>query len=635
MATELDPYYEWLGIPPAEQPADHYRLLGVALFESNLNAISNASDARMGYVRTFQAGPRGKESQQLLNELSAARGCLLNPDRRSEYDTELRRNLQAKAVVSKPLPAAKPLVVTAVLPQPIPQSSFDWQAPAVELPQISTPRPTASSGAPVPVLAIVGGLAALLLVVGVVAGTSMLRSTPPTSVATGPVKPQTEAAPPTPPVATPPSPPAVSRPIPPVVRPPSPPAATPSSPPTPPVVQPSLPMAEPKTPEPKSEPTPVAEPPAEKTDPPPTTSQPPEVPPPAPIPSEAPQPPEIPASQGAVLAIKNMTATPVPAVQQSKMPSELRPAVAYWFTKRVSASEQHACVEIRVEQEGWLYLAPTWDLEGNQSWNWREEQMLEKEILGLGFEKVGKCEWRTEHNYTLFKKLVKKGDEYRIRTNKYWPPLIYARANAADNIASAAGAEKTSSTTVTKTSPPAKKPAELLAAKGTIFPAVQVIPGGVSGGGKQLTEAWEFVAKADIIVTHLGLYDERRDGFKTEHDLAIWDLENKEEPLVTTHIEAGANLPLDGFIRYQPVKPVELKAEGSYVLAAYYPESGDNVVSMINPTGLTITYAPHIEPMGRRYILSKELRFPVNLTEGGRHAPIGPSLIYKVLAGKK
>ena len=27
--VEFDPYHRWLGIPPEEQPADHYRLLGI------------------------------------------------------------------------------------------------------------------------------------------------------------------------------------------------------------------------------------------------------------------------------------------------------------------------------------------------------------------------------------------------------------------------------------------------------------------------------------------------------------------------------------------------------------------------------------------------------------------------------
>jgi hypothetical protein len=29
----VDPYDEWLGIPPKDQPPNHYRLLGLELFE--------------------------------------------------------------------------------------------------------------------------------------------------------------------------------------------------------------------------------------------------------------------------------------------------------------------------------------------------------------------------------------------------------------------------------------------------------------------------------------------------------------------------------------------------------------------------------------------------------------------------
>ena len=35
MSTLFDPYHKWLGIPPDQQPAHHYRLLGIGLFESD------------------------------------------------------------------------------------------------------------------------------------------------------------------------------------------------------------------------------------------------------------------------------------------------------------------------------------------------------------------------------------------------------------------------------------------------------------------------------------------------------------------------------------------------------------------------------------------------------------------------
>ena len=38
----FDPYHQWLGIPAAEQPPNHYRLLGVPLLESDLDVIEVA-----------------------------------------------------------------------------------------------------------------------------------------------------------------------------------------------------------------------------------------------------------------------------------------------------------------------------------------------------------------------------------------------------------------------------------------------------------------------------------------------------------------------------------------------------------------------------------------------------------------
>jgi hypothetical protein len=102
MAESFDPYYTWLAIPPEEQPADHYRLLGVRRFEANEEVILNASDQRMAYVRTFQTGKRSKESQLLLNEISAAQVCLLNAEKKQAYDEDLRRELGAS--VARRLP---------------------------------------------------------------------------------------------------------------------------------------------------------------------------------------------------------------------------------------------------------------------------------------------------------------------------------------------------------------------------------------------------------------------------------------------------------------------------------------------------------------------------------------------------
>jgi hypothetical protein len=93
MAESFDPYHVWLGIPANEQPPNHYRLLGVEPFESNADVITNAADSRMSHLRTMQGGKHRELTQQILNELSKARGCLLDAEEKNKYDQELRATL--------------------------------------------------------------------------------------------------------------------------------------------------------------------------------------------------------------------------------------------------------------------------------------------------------------------------------------------------------------------------------------------------------------------------------------------------------------------------------------------------------------------------------------------------------------
>lgn len=110
----FDPYLIWLGIRHPERPPDHYRLLGVEPFESDLEVIAFAADRQMAHVRRFQNGERSQLSQDLLNELAAARVCLLRPELKAEYDAALR----ATAAVSSPRPDTSPGVRRAM---PVPR----------------------------------------------------------------------------------------------------------------------------------------------------------------------------------------------------------------------------------------------------------------------------------------------------------------------------------------------------------------------------------------------------------------------------------------------------------------------------------------------------------------------------------
>jgi hypothetical protein len=108
-AMSFDPYYDWLGIPPEEQPPHHYRLLGLSLYESNADAISNASDRLAAHLHSFQTGPRAGISQQLLYDIGQARLCLLDPQMKAGYDDRLRERLAA-ATAAKTDVAAGPEV---------------------------------------------------------------------------------------------------------------------------------------------------------------------------------------------------------------------------------------------------------------------------------------------------------------------------------------------------------------------------------------------------------------------------------------------------------------------------------------------------------------------------------------------
>ena len=78
MAHRLDPYHTWLGIPADEQPPHHYRLLGIPVFESDLDVIQNARDQRMMHLKTFAGGRHTELSQRLLDEVSKAGACLIH-----------------------------------------------------------------------------------------------------------------------------------------------------------------------------------------------------------------------------------------------------------------------------------------------------------------------------------------------------------------------------------------------------------------------------------------------------------------------------------------------------------------------------------------------------------------------------
>ncbi len=99
---DYDEYHLWLGIPPDEQPPSHYRLLGVRLFEQNVEVIRNAADRQRAHVKRLGINQYEKRGQDLLNEIEAAKICLLKPEKRKIYDERLQAELQRDTVEGGP-----------------------------------------------------------------------------------------------------------------------------------------------------------------------------------------------------------------------------------------------------------------------------------------------------------------------------------------------------------------------------------------------------------------------------------------------------------------------------------------------------------------------------------------------------
>jgi hypothetical protein len=153
MSGTFNGYHVWLGIPPDEQPPNHYRLLGITPFETDLDVIEHAADRQMAHVRTFQSGRHGALSQQILNELAAARLCLLSPDKKSIYDRELRAKTSGSAKssavpIGKAVPVAKAVPLARPVAKPQPSSRVSEPSDDMALDLDAFPANLPSGGPP-------------------------------------------------------------------------------------------------------------------------------------------------------------------------------------------------------------------------------------------------------------------------------------------------------------------------------------------------------------------------------------------------------------------------------------------------------------------------------------------------------
>ena len=116
MSQPFDPYEKWFEIPQEERPVNHYLLLGLKPYESNLKVIRAAGEKRVEFLQDVSGGRHVEAAQKCLNEVAKAVLCLTNPAKKLAYDRQLKNASQVLATPAVDSPGSNvgsPVLVKA------------------------------------------------------------------------------------------------------------------------------------------------------------------------------------------------------------------------------------------------------------------------------------------------------------------------------------------------------------------------------------------------------------------------------------------------------------------------------------------------------------------------------------------
>jgi hypothetical protein len=131
VVESADHYTEWLDIPPGERPPNHYVLLGLDLYESDTEIIRQAADTQMKRIRP-RCFKHPEKGTAILNEIAKARVCLIDQDRKNQYDQFLRHGPPKSAPQEAPSSSDSGTIVDdPALPTLSEESPMDYVPTAV------------------------------------------------------------------------------------------------------------------------------------------------------------------------------------------------------------------------------------------------------------------------------------------------------------------------------------------------------------------------------------------------------------------------------------------------------------------------------------------------------------------------
>jgi hypothetical protein len=119
---------------------------------------------------------------------------------------------------------------------------------------------------------------------------------------------------------------------------------------------------------------------------------------------------------------------PFTPAHANKVPDYLRSATVFSSSGNPDADVRRGVLGFNVERTGIVYLVGDWTYQGNRSGGWTEDRYFTREdLVKKGWEDLGPCPW--DPAAILFRRIVKRGETYSIRTNKYAPPQLLIPKN--------------------------------------------------------------------------------------------------------------------------------------------------------------------------------------------------------------
>jgi hypothetical protein len=85
----FDPYQEWLGVRPEDQPPNFYQLLGIMVFESDSRKISVGFGKQMAHLDSLKGSEDAGLVAEISKEVRTAFDCLNDDERKATYDKQL------------------------------------------------------------------------------------------------------------------------------------------------------------------------------------------------------------------------------------------------------------------------------------------------------------------------------------------------------------------------------------------------------------------------------------------------------------------------------------------------------------------------------------------------------------------